>query len=133
MELGEFAPRYLAALDDLGYPAGPSHGLKDSIPDWLPRSLDELYRVAGNHPINRMHHRLLPPDEIEAHDKRVVFAEENQRVVVWAFDADDGSDDPLVWQGQPDPDDSPGLVWYPEDRTLSDFIIEMWTWITSGE
>ena len=133
MPAGEFAARFLAALDDLGQPADPSHRLAGSIPDWLPLSLRELYRVAGNHPLNHVHHRLLLPDELERDDKRVVFAEENQQVVVWAFDVAERAADPLVWQGQPDRDGATGLRWYPEDRTLSGFIIAMWKWITTGE
>lgn len=133
MEPGEFAARYVAALDDLGYAADASHRLTDPIPDWLPRSLRELYLVAGNHPINRMHHRLLLPDEVELRGPRAVFAEENQQVVFWAFDRDDPASDPLVWQGQPVPGDSSQLVWYSEERTLSEFMIEMWTWVSGGQ
>lgn len=103
------------------------------LPEWLPQSLRELYRVAGNHPLNRVHHRLLSPDELERDDERVVFAEENQQVVVWGFDADEEAADPLVWQGQPNVDEATGLVWYPEDQTLSEFLLSMWTWITIGE
>lgn len=133
MAVGEFAARYLSVLDDLGQPADPSHRWVGSIPVWLPPSLRELYRVAGNHPLNRVHHRLLPPDELERDDMRVVFVEENQQVVVWAFDTHDRAADPLVWQGQPDPDEATGFVWYPEDRSLSEFMISMWKWILTGE
>ena len=133
MATGAFTRRYLSALEDLGEPADSSHRLAGPLHDWLPLSLKELYRIAGNHPINCVHHRLLLPDEIERQDNWVVFAEENQQVVVWAFDQADHADDPLVWQGQPDPSDAARLVWYPEDRALSDFMIEMWTWIKSGE
>lgn len=132
MEVGEFAARYRAALDDLGHPADATHGLTGPFPDWLPRSLEDLYRVAGNHPLNSTHNRLIPPDELMTHDRRVVFAEENQQVVVWAFDADGPDDDPLVWQGQPDSDDPESLTWYSEEQPLSDFIIDMWGWVTGG-
>lgn len=130
---GEFAEKYRAVLEQLGQPVEPSHGMAGTLPRWLPRSLRELYRVAGNHPLNRVHHRLLPPDDLVHDDKRVVFAEENQVAVVWAFESEERSDDPNVWQGQPDPADATRLTWYPEEQTLSAFLVSMWKWILSGE
>ena len=72
------------------------------------------------------HHRLLPPEELDEHAGKVVFAVENQEVVVWAFDRDDPSDDPLVWQGQPSGE------WYSEEASLSRFMVGMWEWIVAG-
>lgn len=130
MAVGEFAAKYLSALYDLGHVVEPSHGVAGQVPDWLPPALGELYRIAGMHPINRTHHRLLLPDELERRNGRVVFAEENQQVVVWAFDVEDQEDDPIVWQGQPEPAEPTGFVWYSEEQPLSAFVIEMWSWLT---
>lgn len=131
MTVDRFTPRFLAALEELGQPADRTHRTNDEVPNWVPLALRELYLVAGNHPLNRAHNRLLPPDELKPDDGRVVFAEENQQVVVWAFETVDTAADPMVWQGQPD--DAAGFVWYSEDRTLSEFIISMWNWIVTGD
>lgn len=133
MTVDRFALRFLAALEELDQPADPTHRMNDEVPNWVPLVLRELYLVAGNHPLNRAHHRLLRPDELKPNDGRVVFAEENQQVVVWAFETTDTAADPMVWQGQPDPDDATGFVWYSEELTLSEFVISMWRWIVTGD
>ena len=48
---------------------------------------------------------------------------ENQEVVVWAFDSPPITDDPEVWQGQERGDG--GFDWYPEEISLSQFLIEL--------
>jgi hypothetical protein len=129
-----FVDHYRDALADLGQPAERSHELTGPLPTWLPRSLADLYRVTGRHPINHVHHRLFPPDELIRQDGKVVFAEENQQVVVWAFSNSDSTEDPQVWQGQPASEDTNDVTaWYREDETLSDFVVSMWKWIVAGE
>lgn len=76
---------------------------------------------------------MLPPDELKRDDGKVVFAEENQQVVVWAFDAADTVEDPQVWQGQAGSGDTgDAMVWYREEETLSSFMVSMWRWV-AGE
>lgn len=104
----------LGLEDELGEPLARTPGLPQSLNDW--------YEVAGDGPVSRAHNRILPPVSLRTLDDKVVFAEENQGVVVWAFDASDTSEDPLVWQGQPVAD---GVEWYSEDERLSRFVIDM--------
>lgn len=68
------------------------------------------------------HNRILQPDQLRVIDDKVVFAEENQNVVVWGYDVGSTQDDPEVWQGQPLGGDH---EWYREDVTSSRFLIEM--------
>jgi hypothetical protein len=67
----------------------------------LPGSLKEYYLVAGREKrINQFHNRLLPPEKLFLDAGRVVFMEENQRVVFWAVPAIQGmKSDAAVFQG----------------------------------
>ena len=129
-----FADLFRSSLADLGLPADDSHRLSVPLPPSLPRSLKALYLVAGQHPINGMHHRLLLPNQLDRRGGKVIFAEENQQTIVWAFDESDGVDDPEVWQGQLAAGGlDEGIVWYSEELPLSRFVVEMWTWTVTGE
>lgn len=133
MSNAEFADLYRSTLADLGVPAGDSHQLTGEFPPFLPQSLADLYSVAGHHPINGMHNRLLLPDQLQRRDGKVIFAEENQQAVVWAFREADAARDPEVWQGQPAAGGfDEGIVWYSEESPLSRFIVKMWTWTITG-
>ena len=128
----DFASIYVGTLEDLGRPPSAADGW-DGNPGDVPPSLSELYRVAGLHPLNRFHHRLLLPDELERHDTRVVFAVENQETIVWGYDISEPSDDPLVWQGHPSATGDAIDAWYSEDMTLSSFITAMWRWLAAPD
>jgi hypothetical protein len=121
-----FSDFYRRSLAAMGLALGPGDAITDPLPASLPPALLAWHEVAGRSPVNSMHNRLLLPQQFEHHGSKVVFAEENQRVVVWAFDRTDASDDPEVWQGQPSADDwEAGIQWFAEDLTISHFIIEM--------
>lgn len=129
----DFASLYVNALQDLGQPPSAADGWVGDPGD-VPVALADLYRVAGLHPLNRSHHRVLLPDELRRErDTRVVFAVENQEAVVWAYDIADPSDDPEVWQGHPSSTGNAIDAWYSEDMTLSSFIISMWRWLAAAD
>jgi hypothetical protein len=52
----------------------------------LPEALFAYYVVAGQHCVNEEHNRLLPIEEFEWIDDRLIFMEENQCVVFWGID-----------------------------------------------
>ena len=51
----------------------------------LPVALQEYYHLIGKHPINKEHNRILAPNEIYYIGDYLVFAEENENVVVWGM------------------------------------------------
>ncbi len=125
----DFTSVFEAALEDLGRPTDATHRWEGKFAG-VPPALAALYRVAGGHPLNQSHHRLLLPHGLKRHGTKVVFAIENQETVVWAYDSADTSDDPGVWQGQPAPGDGRVIeAWFSEERTLTVFIVSMWRWL----
>lgn len=91
----------------------------------LPQSLKDYYEIGGKLDINKEHNILYDPTELEIIDGYLVFAEENQRVVIWGIPEPDlTSSDPIVYQGQ----EYQEIDWYSEEKTFSQFIIEMWKW-----
>ena len=55
----------------------------------LPGVLREFYLRAGAHKeVNRSHNRLIAPNELEMQNGKLVFYEENQRVVLWGIDVE---------------------------------------------
>jgi hypothetical protein len=92
----------------------------------LPAALRDYYRVAGELPINREHNVLYPPRQLRVENGKLVFMEENQRVVFWGLDMKElKKPDPLVFQAN---NETP-LKWYSEGKAFSDFIIGMWRWL----
>jgi hypothetical protein len=66
----------------------------------IPRALFDYYSVAGGHWINEHHDHLRSIEELEWMDDKLVFLDENQRVVYWGIDRPDlKTADPIVWQG----------------------------------
>lgn len=125
-----FADRYRETLSVLGQPAESPHAWDRPLPESLPQALAELYAVAAKHPFNRVDYELRMPDDLEVIDGKVVFAEENQGVVVWAYNTSDDGADPVVWQGQPSRTEPGGIeTWYSEEKTLSVFVVELWNWL----
>lgn len=56
----------------------------------------------------------------------LVFAEENENVVVWGIlKSDLRIEDPVVYQGQ---EYNGKYSWYSEDSTFSRFVIQMFKW-----
>lgn len=96
----------------------------------LPKGLVDYYAVAGQHPINEEHNRLLPIEEIIWMGNKIVFMEKNQSVVYWGIDqADLSQQNPIVWQGM----NGESFSWYEEDYKLSQFLMAMWNWIVTGK
>ena len=91
----------------------------------LPVVLREYYLLAGRlDRFNRAHNRLLRPEEWSVDGGKLVFLEENQRVVFWGIEA--GSlpgDDPPVYQGQEVRGRS--TDWYLEHERCSEFLLVM--------
>jgi hypothetical protein len=121
----------------LGAPLKESEGLGDEAVAralerrrlTVPRALADYYAVAGRHPINREHNRLLPIARLQWHDDWLVFMEENQNVVVWGMArADVGSSNPMVWQCS----NAEPPQWFAEDYRLSQFLMATWRWTRRG-
>ena len=89
----------------------------------FPIALQEYYHLVGKHPINKEHNRILAPNEMYYIEDYLVFAEENENVVVWGIlKSDLQIEDPMVYQGQ---EYNGKYSWYSEDSTFSRFIIQM--------
>jgi len=92
----------------------------------IPTSLYQYYHTCGKLEINKEHHNLYNPNELEFIDNYLVFMEENQRVVIWGFNKEDlNMEDPIVYQGQ----ENENTEWYPEEMEFSKFIIDAWKFI----
>jgi hypothetical protein len=129
-----FEGYFRASLAALGIPVEPGHALAEPLPPWLPAALSAYYRIAGRHPVNEMHNRLLPADELQRAHGKLIFAVENQGSVIWGLDDSDDAADPEVWQGQPIGRDwNEGILWYSEEMPLSRFLMTMWTYTITGE
>lgn len=96
----------------------------------VPRSLYEYYRVAGRHWMNSNFERLLAPDQLRCEGDYLVFMDENQNIGQWRFRRDEALDlDPYVYCGIWNKGE---LVWYAEEKSLSQFIISMWLETCTG-
>lgn len=93
----------------------------------MPRVLREIYETFGAaDPLTTAHNRLLPPAEHEQADGHVIFYDENQGVVQWAYRGRDAAqDDPIVQQGASTVD---GYEWHSEEMALSHWIRVMSFW-----
>ena len=90
----------------------------------LPVALRDYYLVAGRErKLNTAFNRLLAPDELELHSRKVVFMEENQAVVAWATTVSPSSTDPSVFQGPVV--DGELDHWFRESNTCSGFLVFM--------
>jgi hypothetical protein len=97
----------------------------------IPRALADYYAVAGRHEINMAHNRLLPIEELQWFDDRLVFMEENQGIASWGIDrAAVLQSNPAVWQA-PNIESAP-WAWYEEPYRLSQFLMAMWRWQETG-
>jgi len=129
--MNSYSTRYRETFERLGFSLAPHHATTDDdlavaekrLRITVPASLKEYYRTAGREvALNAAHNRLLPPDEWDVSDQKLVFLEENQGVVVWSVDVSAHADDPPVFQGTPD------LAEYPEHPLLSQFLQAMLHW-----
>lgn len=97
----------------------------------IPQSLHDYYRVAGRHWMNSNFERLLAPDQLRCEGDYLVFMDENQNVGQWGFKRDEAQElDPNVYCGIWSKEE---LVWYAEEKSLSQFIISMWLETCTGD
>jgi hypothetical protein len=110
-----------------GYAPRAVKAAEDRLGVGLPGPLRDYYLSVGRHAINRAHNRLLPPEEVEVSHGRLVFMEENQRVVFWGVPTRSRAADPVVSQNG----DLEGGEWWAETR-CSTFLSAMMCWQAVG-
>lgn len=93
----------------------------------IPEALRDYYLSVGKHELNRIHNRVLPPEDLSVSQGRLVFMEENQCVVFWGVRARTTAIDPKVFQTM-DVDDGD---WRAETR-CSQFLPGMLCWYATG-
>jgi hypothetical protein len=92
----------------------------------LPRAFREYYELAGKVPINTEHNLLYDPKRLKIWKGKLLFMEENQRVVFWGLDVQEANQaDPLVFQAN----NSEPTEWYSQEKPFSEFILSMWRWL----
>jgi uncharacterized protein (TIGR02996 family) len=88
----------------------------------LPRVLRDYYLLAGRHPFNQAHNRLLSPDEWDRESGKLVFLVENQGVALWGVKINDpANDDPPVYFRY-DSDFAEDAKWRQTNPRCSDFL-----------
>jgi hypothetical protein len=92
----------------------------------LPEALRDFYAVVGRfEPVLSPHNRLYPPGRLARMDGKLVLCEENQVVVFWGYDEDQGwRTDPPVYQGV----NNEPVEWYVEAERVSYFLAGMIYW-----
>ncbi|MCJ8332298.1 MAG: hypothetical protein HRT89_22470 [Lentisphaeria bacterium] len=126
---------FISTIEELtGEPITEADGMEDSLieraPVAIPLSMKAYYSVCGNHQINTEHNRLLSPEQTYREGDHLVFAEENQNVVIWGILLNEQQDDPIVFQGQ---ENEEKITWYSEEMTFSNFLLGMWKWQRGNE
>jgi hypothetical protein len=98
----------------------------------IPTCLKDYYVVCGREKqINQFHDRLLAPDEWFVDAERLIFMEENQRVVFWGIPASQQrTKDAAVFQGVNLEGES--IEWHPEHDSCFTFLNVMAIWHASG-
>jgi hypothetical protein len=132
---GPFQARFRAVVEPLfGRPFAAQDGYSEEEIDSaqsragyaLPEALQDFYAVAGRFdPVLHSHNRFYSPSTFSRMDDKRVFCEENQVVVYWGYDQDQGwRTDPPVYQG-PNNDE---IDWHVEADRCSDFLVGMIYW-----
>jgi hypothetical protein len=126
-----FCERLRSTLATLAHPLTPEDGEPEpSIFDAevrlglrLPATLRDYYLLAGRFDqFNLAHHRLLQPEKWYVDNGRLVFLEENQRVVFWGVEASRSPNhDPAVYQGSKHAGQATG--WSLEHGCCSEFLL----------
>jgi hypothetical protein len=125
-------PYYRGLFKRLGYPLTKQAGHparilianEKRLGVRIPSALREYYLVAGRERrFNTSHNRLLSPKDWSVERQKLVFMEENQRVLWWAVPTQrpQAVGDPPVFQGL---NDEP-VRWYSERRRCSVFLAVM--------
>lgn len=132
---GRFVERFRGIVEPLfGRPLTAADGIPaadlDAVPArcgyGLPEALRDFYAVVGRlDPVLASHNRFYPPGGLTRVDGKLVFCEENQVVVSWGYDADQGwRADPPVFQGVCDDE----VEWHVEAGRMSSFLAGMIYW-----
>jgi hypothetical protein len=132
---GPFVERFRAIVEPLfGRPFTAADGIPEAELDAiagrygyeLPEVLQDFYAVVGRfEPVLAAHNRFYQPGGLSRLDGKLVFCEENQVVVLWGYDEDQGwRTDPPVYQGV----NNDEVEWYTEADRLSDFLAGMIYW-----
>ncbi|MBN9119239.1 MAG: hypothetical protein J0I06_08770 [Planctomycetes bacterium] len=132
---GPFVERYRGIAEALfGRPFSDKDGVPgsdlDGVPERagyeLPEALYDFYAVLGNcADVTEPHNRFYRPGGFDRRDGKLIFCEENQAVVYWGYDADQGwAADPPVYQGV----NGDTLEWFVEDGRCSAFLAGMIYW-----
>jgi hypothetical protein len=126
-----FAEQLRSTFATLARPLTPEDGQPEpSISDAevrlglrLPAVLREYYLLAGRFDrFNLAHNRLLQPERWFLDSGKLVFLDENQRVVFWSVEASlSPDDDPPIYQG-PNIRGQP-IEWYLEHGVCSEFLL----------
>lgn len=92
----------------------------------LPEVLQDFYAVVGRFdPVLSPHNRFYSPGALRRMDGKLVFCEENQVVVYWGYDDDQGwRTDPTVLQGL----NNDEVEWYVEADRMSYFLTGIMYW-----
>jgi hypothetical protein len=92
----------------------------------LPKALRDFYAVLGRFdPVMEAHNRIYSPGNLSRKDGKLVFCEENQVVVYWGFNQDEGwCADPSVYQGV----NNDEIEWHEESSRISEFLVGMIYW-----
>jgi hypothetical protein len=92
----------------------------------LPEALQDFYAVVGRFdPVLESHNRFYSPDSFSRTDDKLVFCEENQVVVYWGYNQDEGwRTDPTAYQGV----NNDEIEWYVEASRMSEFLVNMIYW-----
>jgi hypothetical protein len=92
----------------------------------LPPAFRDYYESAGKVSINTEHNILYDPKKLKIWKGKLLFMEENQRVVFWGLDVREFDQaDPKVFQAN----NSEPIEWYSLDKPFSEFILSMWRWL----
>lgn len=132
---GPFVERFRAIVEPLfgrrfDVADGCAEAELDAIPGRcgyeLPEALRDFYSVVGQFdPVMGAHNRFYAPAGLTRVDGRLVFCEENQVVVYWAYNEEEGwRTDPPVLQGV----NNDRIEWYPEADRCSCFLTRMIYW-----
>ncbi|HXG12142.1 MAG TPA: hypothetical protein VNK04_20475 [Gemmataceae bacterium] len=126
--VSSFKKYYRTIYATFGYPLVERQGMSSEelaavekrLDVQVPAALRAYYLVAGRERrFNTCHHRLLKPQKWSIDKRRLIFMEENQRVLWWGVSIrNPDSDDPSVWQGVNDDE----ITWVREHRRCSEFL-----------
>lgn len=109
-------------IEELGWPEDHIRKAEGQLKIRFPRSLRTLYLSCGKEAcLTEEHNRIYDPANVYWDGDFLVFAEENQCVVIWSIHRNCDEDDPEVFQRQPDA----ASGWQKESWRLFEFIVEM--------